>query len=477
MDLLLSDGYYRIRTKSLSTREVRPAGAPGQGPSQERSYSVIPIPKIALVGRPNVGKSTLFNRLCGRRQAITDRRAGSTRDRNYAQASWQGAAFELIDTGGLLLGSDDPLLGPAAKQAERAIEEADLVLLVVDGRAGLLPDDEAIARRLRRSGKRAIVVVNKLEGNQDGTAEFARLGFESSWPVSAEHGQGIGDLLDAAVAVLPRVALPEEEDPPVRLAIVGRPNVGKSSLLNRLLGSERAVVSPIPGTTRDAVDSLLVRDGVRYRFVDTAGIRRTRLLTQHVDHVSVVQARRSIERADVALLVLDASEGLREMDATIGGYAHEAGRGIVIAVNKWDLARDRGLERRAFAEELRDRLKFLAYAPVVFLSARTGLGVRELLTTARQVREAGRRRVTTGQLNRLLARAARVHAPKAAKGDRPVTILFATQIGVAPPTFLVSLNHDVDLHFSYKRFLENQLRKEVDFEGTPLVLTVRARRH
>jgi GTPase len=439
---------------------------------------VIPIPKVALVGRPNVGKSTLFNRLCGRRKAITDSRPGSTRDRNYAQASWQGAAFELIDTGGLLLGSDDPLLGPAAAQAERAIEEADLVLLVVDGRGGLLPDDEAIARRLRRLGKRVIVVVNKVEGKPDDSlGEFARLGFDSLWPISAEHGQGVGDLLDAALAWLPRVAIPEEEDPPVRLALVGRPNVGKSSLLNRLLGSERAVVSPIPGTTRDAVDSLLLRGGVRYRFVDTAGIRRGRLLTETVDHVSVVQARRSIERADVAVLILDAGEGLREMDATIAGYAHEAGRGIVIAVNKWDLARERELERKAFQQELRDRLKFLAYAPIVFISARSGLGVGELLTTARRVKEACRRRVATGQLNRLIAQAAKAHAPKAAKGAKPVTILFATQIGVAPPTFLISLNHDVDLHFSYKRFLENQLRKQIDFEGTPLTLTVRVRKH
>jgi GTP-binding protein len=323
-----------------------------------------------------------------------------------------------------------------------------------------------------------VVAVNKLEGKPDErVSEFARLGFESVWPISAEHGQGVGDLLDAAMAWLPRVEAPEEPDPPVRLALVGRPNVGKSSLLNRLLGRERAVVSPIPGTTRDAVDSLLVRDGVRYRFVDTAGIRRGRLLTQPVDHVSVVQARRSIERGDVAVLVLDAGEGLREMDATIAGYAHEAGRGIVIAVNKWDLAREQGLDRKAFQQELRDRLKFLAYAPLVFVSARSGLGLGELLARARRVKQACRRRVTTGQLNRLLAQATRAHAPKAAKGDRPVTILFGTQIGVAPPTFLLSLNHDVDLHFSYKRFIENQLRKAFEFEGTPLVLTVRARKH
>jgi GTP-binding protein len=438
---------------------------------------MIPIPKIALVGRANVGKSTLFNRICGRRQAITDGRPGSTRDRNYAQASWQGAAFELIDTGGLLLETDDPLLGPAAAQAELAIGEADLVLLVVDGRAGLLPDDEAIAARLRRAGKRVVLVANKMEGSHDGLGEFARLGFGEMMPLSAEHGQGIGDLLDVALAGLPRVEVPEEERPPLRIALVGRPNVGKSSLLNRLLGEERAVVSPIPGTTRDAVDSLLVRGDKRYRFVDTAGIRRNRLLESNVDHVAVVQARKSVERADVAILVLDAAEGLREMDATIAGYIQEAGTGVVLAVNKWDVARERSLKQRTFEQDVRDHLKFLAFAPLLYASAKTGKGIDGLLAAAERVHTASRQRVTTGQLNRLLARAAEAYAPKAAKGGKPVTILFGTQIGIAPPTFLISLNHPVDLHFSYKRYLENQIREVFGFEGTPIVLKVRTRPH
>ncbi len=438
---------------------------------------MIPIPKIAVVGRPNVGKSTLFNRICGRRQAITDGRPGSTRDRNYAQASWQGAAFELIDTGGLLLETDDPLLGPAAAQAERAIEEADLVLLVVDGRAGLLPDDEAIAARLRRAGRRVVLVVNKIEGTNDGLAEFSRLGFGEMLPLSAEHGQGVGDLLDVALAGLPRVEVPEEERPPLRIALVGRPNVGKSSLLNRLLGEERAVVSPIPGTTRDAVDSLLVRGDKRYRFVDTAGIRRNRLLESNVDHVAVVQARKSVERADVAILVLDADEGLREMDATIAGYIQEAGTGVVLAVNKWDVARERSLKQRTFEQDVRDHLKFLAFAPLLYASAKTGKGIDGLLAAAERVHAASRQRITTGQLNRLLARSAEAYAPKAAKGGRPVTILFGTQIGIAPPTFLISLNHPVDLHFSYKRYLETQIREAFGFEGAPIVLKVRTRPH
>jgi GTP-binding protein len=438
---------------------------------------MIPIPKIALVGRPNVGKSTLFNRIVGRRKAITDNRPGSTRDRNYAQASWQGAAFELIDTGGLLLGTDDPLLGPATEQARRAIDEADLVVLVADARAGLLPDDQAIAARLRRGGKRVLVAVNKAEGRDDGLEDFARLGFDEMLPISAEHGQGVGDLLDAALAHLPKVAVPDEEARPPHVALVGRPNVGKSSLLNRLLGAERAVVSPIPGTTRDSVDSVLVRGEKRYVFVDTAGIRRARLLKENVDHVSVVQARHALERADVAVLVLDATEGPREMDATIGGYVQKAGRAVVLAVNKWDVAPEMALKQRAVEQSFRDHLKFLAYAPVVFVSARSGKGLAALLAAVERVAAEARKRVTTGQLNRVLARAAERYAPKAAKGNAALKILYGTQIGVAPPTFGLSLNHPVDLHFSYKRYLENQLRAEFSFEGTPIVLRTRHRPH
>jgi GTP-binding protein len=438
---------------------------------------VIPIPKIALVGRANVGKSTLFNRICGRRKAITDSRPGSTRDRNYAHASWQGAAFELVDTGGLLLGTADPLLGPAAEQARYAIAEADLVLLLVDGRAGLLPDDAAIARELRRAGKRVIVVVNKVEGEIAGLEEFARLGFDERVAISAEHGIGVGDLLDAALAAVPRVEPQEAEGPALRVALLGRPNVGKSSLLNAFLGEERAVVSPIPGTTRDAVDSLVERNGRRFLFVDTAGMRRSRHLKENVDHVSVVQARRSLERADVAVLVLDAEEGMREMDAKVAGEAVDAGRGIVIAVNKWDLSRARSLTQRGFTEGVRDHLKFLAWAPVRFVSAKSGKGLDDLLAEVERVEAARNTRVTTGELNRMLAGAARRYAPKPAKGSGDVKILFATQIGVAPPTFVVSLNRPTDLHFSYRRYLENQLRESFGFEGTPIVLKVRSRRH
>jgi len=436
---------------------------------------MIPLPRIALVGRPNVGKSTLFNRICGRRQAITDGRPGSTRDRNYAQVSWQGRAFELVDTGGLLLGTDDPLLGPAARQAEIAIAEADVVLLVVDARAGLLPDDEAIAHTLRKGGKRVLVAVNKVEGDRLDPAEFAALGFDQSHEISAEHGLGIGDLLDAALEGVPAVEQPREA-PAVNVALVGRPNVGKSSILNRLVGRERAVVSAVPGTTRDAVDEVFEKRGRRYRLVDTAGLRRVRLLRENVDHVSVVQARRAIGRADVAVLVLDADSGLREMDATIGGEVVEAGAGLVIAVNKWDLASERRLAERAFERSVRDELKFLSWAKIVFVSAKTGRGVSALLEAVDRAHAARRARVTTGEFNRLLTQAADTHVPRPAKGSKPVRILFGSQIGIEPPTFALSVNQKVELHFSYLRYLENRIRESFSFEGTPLRLKVRFRR-
>jgi GTP-binding protein len=280
-----------------------------------------------------------------------------------------------------------------------------------------------------------------------------------------------------ALAELPRVPVPEDDREPLRIAIVGRPNVGKSSLLNRLLGAERSVVSAIPGTTRDAVDSLFERGGKRYLFVDTAGIRRVRHLEENVDHVSVVQARRSLERADVALLLLDAVEGLRDMDATIAGYVQEAGRPVVLVVNKWDRAGEIEMKQRAFEQAVRDRLKFLPWAPVVFASAKSGKGLTAILTAAAAAHKASRLRVATGPLNRALGRAAEAHAPKAAKGGHAVKLLYSAQIGVDPPTFAITINHPVDLHFSYKRYLENQLRKEFGFAGTPIVLKVRARRH
>ena len=351
-----------------------------------------------------------------------------------------------------------------------------MVLLLVDARAGLLPDDQAISKRLRRDGKRVVLVVNKVEGDSQDSSEFARLGWGEGHVISAEHGLGVGDLLDAALEGLPVPEPQAELTPPVSVALVGRPNVGKSSLLNRLVGSERAVVSAVPGTTRDAVDEVFEKRGRRYRLVDTAGIRRVRLLKENVDHVSVVQARRAIARADVAVLVLDAESGMREMDATIGGEVVDAGAGVVVAVNKWDLAGERGLHERRFGESVRDELKFLAWAPVVFISAKSGRGIGALLSMVDRIQAARTSRVTTGELNRVIARAADLHVPRPAKGNQPVKILFASQIGTAPPTFALKINTVGELHFSYLRFLENRIREAFGFEGTPIRLKVRGRR-
>jgi len=323
-----------------------------------------------------------------------------------------------------------------------------------------------------------VLAVNKLDspGRED-VNEFTRLGFDSVVPISAEHGRGIGDLLDVMVERVPEAAVAEEESAPLRLALVGRPNTGKSSLLNRLVRSERALVSAIPGTTRDAVDSVLARGDKRYLIVDTAGIRKTRLLEENVDHVSVVQSRRSIDRADVVVLVLDVESGMREMDATIAGYAVDAGRGIVVAVNKWDRAPELGKKQRTVSEEVRDALKFLAFAPIVFLSAKTGQGLTRLMDSVDRVGLACKQRVTTGELNRVLAKVQGAYAPKAAKGAHPTKILYGVQVGTAPPTFLISLSHKGGLHFSYKRYLENQLREAFGFEGAPIVVNVRHRQH
>jgi GTP-binding protein len=436
------------------------------------------LPTVALAGRPNVGKSTLFNRIVGARKAITDARPGSTRDRNALPASWCGVPFELVDTGGLLLASEDPLLGPASAQAERAIAGADVVVLVVDGRAGRLPDDEAIARRLHALGRSVVLAVNKCEDPSDSAlAEFAALGFPAAFAVSAEHGTGVGELLDEVATRLPaREDEAAEPGAAARVALVGRPNVGKSSLLNRFLGEERTIVSPLAGTTRDAVDARLRREGREYVLVDTAGIRRARLLRERVDQVSVHQAHQAILRADVAVVVLDAADQWRELDATIAGYAKEAGRAVVLALNKWDLAVERFRSQAEAARSVREFLKFVSHAPVVPVSALTGQGLGGLWRAIEAAHAASRRRVATGPLNRVLAEATRRFPPKAARGTAELRILFASQVGTRPPTFALFLNRAVGLHFSYERYLENRLREAFDFAGTPIVLATRVRR-
>jgi GTPase len=458
-------------------------------------------PVIAIVGRPNVGKSTLFNRLTGSRRSIVGDEPGITRDRIYGEVEWAGRAARVIDTGGIL--PDDPELIPQEifRQARTALDEANFILMVVDGRTPLAAPDYDLARILLRGGKPLLLAVNKMdtERMEDHLSEYRRLGINEVLPVSAEHGSGVGDLLDHVFAALtfpeaqPVEAEPEQieqDEHPHRthgefqqhetsIAIIGRPNVGKSTLLNVLTGSSRAIVSPIAGTTRDAVDEVVEYDGSRLRFVDTAGIRRKGKTNLMAEKLSVVMARRHLEAADVALLVIDATEGVTSSDATIGGYAHESGRSVILVVNKWDLvttARTDGkppADKTIFEEQLRNVLKYLAYAPVVFVSAAEGKNIHTVLKLVKEVAAERRKRITTGQMNRFLEKIdfQRATVPAAKK----VRIFYMTQAAVAPPTFILFTNRQVKLHFAFERFLENQVRAAFGFRGSPIWFKVRAR--
>ena len=441
------------------------------------------LPSVVLVGRPNVGKSTLFNRLTGTRRAIVTPIPGTTRDVIAHAAEWQGARFELTDTGGMFGASQDPLHELVLERGRRAIAEADLLVLVVDGREGVVPGDQEIARTVRAANKPALIAVNKTDDRRARAAvvEFHQLGLEPVLEVSAEHGEGVGDLLDEIVERLagtaPRdeqTAVPDE----IAVAIIGRPNAGKSSLVNRLLREERMIVSEVPGTTRDAVDSVLTWHRRQFRIVDTAGIRRPGRVARggQVESVSVLLAQRSIESADIVVLVVDASVGATDQDGAIAGAADKAGRGVIIAANKWDLMKDRGPEFvKEFDEQLRRQLKFLDYAPVLHISASTGERTPKLLETIDRVTASRLRRVRTMELNKLVEKISHEHPP-ASPGRKHVRILYATQTAVAPPTFVFFTNVATSFHFSYTRYLENRLREEFGFEGTPIRMHVRARR-
>ena len=452
-------------------------------------------PNVVLVGRPNVGKSTLFNRITGSRRAIVTAVPGTTRDVFAQGAEWCGASFRLFDSGGLFGASQDPLQAQVVARGRRAIESADLVIFVVDGREGLVPSDEEVAHEVRQAGVPVILAVNKTDDRRarHRAMEFYRFGFDSVIEIAAEHGQGMGDLLDEVVKRLPgrRRDGPEsgvgaqreggETEPDggqeIGVAIVGRPNVGKSSLVNRLLRDERVMVSEIPGTTRDAVDEVLRWHQSRFRIIDTAGIRRPGRVARagQVEAVSVIVARRAIERADVAVLVVDATEGVTDQDAAIAGEADQAGCAIIIAANKWDLKKGRGAEvAKTFDEELRRGMKFLEFAPVLHISAATGERTPKLLEAIDRVAEARRRRVPTGELNRFIEAVTAGHPP-ASPGRKEVRILYAAQTGTAPPTFVFFTNVATRFHFSYERFLANRLREAFGFEGTPIRLHVRRR--
>jgi GTP-binding protein len=436
-------------------------------------------PAVVLVGRPNVGKSTLFNRITGARRAIVSPVAGTTRDTKSHPTDWLGTPFTLVDTGGLFGASDDPLHKLVVIQGKKALETADVIVFVVDGRDGLLPADEEIASSLRSANVPVLVAVNKTDDRRakDRALEFYRLGFEPVVEIAAEHGQGTGDLLDEVVKRLPKGSgeIPEAEPEEVAVAIVGRPNVGKSSLLNRLLKEERAIVSDMPGTTRDSVDAILRWQRRVFRIVDTAGIRRAGQIARsgQLEGVSVVLARRAIERADVAVLVIDANDGVADQDATIAGEAEKAGCGIIIAANKWDLMKDRGPDfYKKFDAELRRQIKFLDYAPVLHISAATGERTTKVLETIDQVAQARTSRVPTGELNRFLKGVTAAHPP-VSPGKRHVRILYAAQTSVAPPTFVFFTNVATEFHFSYERFLANQLRESFGLMGTPIRVQVR----
>jgi GTP-binding protein len=467
------------------------------------------LPSLVIVGRPNVGKSTLFNRLTGTRRSIVTNEPGITRDRIYGKAEWRGRALEIVDTGGIV--PDDKALIPQEilRQAHVAIKKAALLVLVVDSQAGLTPLDEELARLLRTTGKPFVIAVNKVDAmsQESNAGVFHRIGVPI-FPIAAEHGTGVDDLLDAALAQVSVVESVEEVKQPdvIEVAIIGRPNVGKSTLLNRLVGEERSIVSPIPGTTMDNVDTEFTREGRAYRIVDTAGIRRKGKTTLVAEKLSVVMARRGLERCDVALLVVDGEQGVTQGDAQIASYAEESSRSVVIVINKWDLAvaaardaasRDaataKGKAKRAPGERhrpenfdagrlmldyekmIRAKLKFLSYAPIVFLSAKTGERADKLFPLINQCSEARRRRVSTPVLNNWLKDEVdlqRGTTPKA----RPVRIYYMTQAKIAPPTFLIFTNQKEPLHFSYQRFLENQLRAKFDYVGTPVRFIQRLRK-
>jgi GTP-binding protein len=433
-----------------------------------------------------VGKSTLFNRLSGTRRAIVTPVAGTTRDLIALPAEWQGAHFELVDTGGMFGASEDPLHELVLERGRRAIADADLLVLVVDGREGLVPGDQEIAKVVRAAGKPAVVAINKTDDRRAraGAMEFHRLGFDTVMEISAEHGEGVGDLLDEVVRLLPpgRARAMADADaatatPELGITVVGRPNAGKSSLVNRLLRGERMIVSEMPGTTRDAVDAVLTWHRRKFRIVDTAGIRRPGRVARsgQVESVSVLLARRSIETADIVVLVVDATQGATDQDAAIAGEADKAGRGVIVVANKWDLMKDRGPDyAKTFDEQLRRQLKFLDYAPVLHISAMTGERTPKLLEAIDRVAASRTTRVKTPELNRFIKEITAAHPP-ASPGKRHVRVLYATQTTVAPPTFVLFTNVATELHFSYQRFLVNKLRDEYGFQGTPIRLQVRRR--
>jgi GTP-binding protein len=433
------------------------------------SPEVAPLPVVVIVGRPNVGKSTLFNALVGQRRSIVGDEPGITRDRIHGEANYLGRRFELIDTGGIIPHDDQLIPSEVLKQARVALDRAAHIIFLIDGRTEITGTDRELAKMLRKLGKPVSLAVNKMDttARESLATEFHVLGFRNLFPISSEHRIGFDDLLEHVTEGFAVSAQPEPEPgapPAIKVAIIGRPNVGKSTLLNALVGEERSIVSPVAGTTRDSVDERITRNGVEYVFVDTAGIRRKGKTKLMAEKLSVVMARRNIRMANVVLLVMDATEGVLGLDATIAGYAHEEGRAVILCVNKWDVSGEKG--KRAFTESVRDELKFLEYAPIAFVSARTGAGVTRLFGMIRDAYQSASKRVTTGELNRFVQQL---------DVGRDTKIYYMTQASVRPPGFVVFTDKANDLHFSTERHLMNQLRKRFGFEATPIVIKARRR--
>ncbi|MCA1320759.1 ribosome biogenesis GTPase Der [Bacillus tianshenii] len=436
----------------------------------------MPKPTVAIVGRPNVGKSTIFNRIVGERISIVEDIPGVTRDRIYSSGEWLNQHFNLIDTGGIEI-SDAPFMTQIREQAEIAIDEADVIIFMTNGREGLTTADEEVAKILYRSKKPVVVAVNKVDNPdmRDTLYDFYALGFGEPIPISGSHGLGLGDLLDLVIANFPNKQEEEYDDDTIKFSLIGRPNVGKSSLVNALLGEERVIVSNIAGTTRDAIDTPYKYDGKEYVIIDTAGMRKKGKVYETTEKYSVLRALRAIERSDVVLVVIDGEEGIIEQDKKIAGYAHEAGRAIVIVVNKWDAVEKDDKTMKEFEQKIRDHFLFLDYAPIVFLSAKTKKRVHTLIPKIDMASENHAMRVVTTVLNDVITDAVAMNPTPTDKGQR-LKIYYATQVAIKPPTFVIFVNEPELMHFSYKRFLENRIRDAFGFEGTPIRLIARPRK-
>lgn len=430
---------------------------------------------VAIVGRPNIGKSTIFNRFVGERISIVDDEPGVTRDRIYAEVDWLTNNFRLIDTGGIDLG-DEPILTKVRHQAEIAIDEADVIIFMVDGKEGITAADETVAQMLYKTNKPVIVAVNKIDYPEmnDNIYSFYALGFSEVYPVSGTHGLGIGDLLDAVVHHFPDEAITDDTTDQIAFSFIGRPNVGKSSLVNAILDEERVIVSSLPGTTRDAIDTHFTKDEQDYLIIDTAGMRKRGRVYEATEKYSVLRALKAIDRSDVVCVVIDAEEGIREQDKRVAGYAHDAGRGIVIIVNKWDTQKGSHTIMDQFEQEIRTHFQFLNYAPVVFVSAQTKQRLHTLLPIVTSVSDNHLKRIPTSVLNDVIIDAIAVTPTPTQKGKR-LKIYYATQVAVQPPSFAFFVNNPKLLHFTYKRFLENTIRQAFDFSGTPINIYTRER--